>query len=1076
MVKALYLSNKIDQIENLNDRLLNGNNKIDIIHFSPSPAVLQLLQKDSFDAIVFDGAIEKGIINKLSEYFSKSLKKPQIIFIEDDDHSNNYDIIRTIAEPLIVKRRDVPETVLHLLSTISESKQKNGITDIGSDILQKLIIPVVVMDLNTNVISFNNSAEKLFRFSWQEAVGKKVGDLLKVVFGNNHTCRSFTDIVELKNSLQCEIQAYTKDDEKLYIKLDTEPVTDENGNTTCILCVFTDLTEIKENENKLHLLSNVVLHASDGIVVTDLYDNIIFINESKARMSGFTTEEVVGKDVLIFAGKNASITIRMDEVSKELLEKGTWTGELEEITKDGRKIIISLSNRLLYDEEGRACGIVGVSQDITERKIIEKQAYISEVKYRQLFEESKDFIFETSVNGKFISINQAGVDLLGYSSKEEMLQIDIAKDLYVNSDDRDRFKLEVANKGYVVDFEVELKKKNGEKRTFIETSTAVYDDRGAIIGFRGIGKDVTEKKKHQERILSLLVASQALSRSTTDEEIFDTIAKAIRRLGHNLMILLRKGIFLNIVRTTFDAGIIRGFEKNYNFRLDSLQIPIKNHPNFRQVIEQKKTIFNDKAIERLFEILPSNIPQNIIQTIAEELGYKKYSILLPLIVFNEVIGVALINSDEFTHEDIPVFNLYSAQLNAALENARLYSRVTKANEDLKKAYEKLHESQNLLIHSEKLKAIGDLASGVAHDFNNLLGVIFGRTQLLQLRATDQKVKQDLEIILKAAMDGAETVKRLQDFAKQKVDDNASVIDVNMIIEDAIQLTQTKWKDYAQQKGVYIGIKKEFAGLPIILGSGAELREILTNLLLNAVDAMPSGGTITIRTLNQDRLYSIEVEDTGIGMDSTTRLRIFDPFFTTKGNRGTGLGLAMVKTLVNKRQGEISVISKQGTGTKFTITFPKLNIVNEYLNKPNFTTSEIVKDMNLQPMKILIIDDEEEIRILLAEILINANYDVVLACDGREGVEKFKSGNIDIVFTDLGMSELNGWEVAKIVKTIKPNTPVVLISGWGSDLKDQDIKGTGVDFLASKPFHIDEIFKLLILAKKYIKDKKKDISV
>ncbi|MDI6778635.1 MAG: ATP-binding protein, partial [Bacteroidota bacterium] len=275
-----------------------------------------------------------------------------------------------------------------------------------------------------------------------------------------------------------------------------------------------------------------------------------------------------------------------------------------------------------------------------------------------------------------------------------------------------------------------------------------------------------------------------------------------------------------------------------------------------------------------------------------------------------------------------------------------------------------------------------------------------------------------------------------------------------------QLTQTKWKDYAQQKGVYIGIKKEFAGLPIVLGSGAELREILTNLLLNAVDAMPSGGTITIRTLNQERLYSIEVEDTGIGMDSTTRLRIFDPFFTTKGNRGTGLGLAMVKTLVNKRQGEISVISKQGTGTKFTITFPKLNIVNKYLNKPNFTTSEIVKDMNLQPMK----------------ILINANYDVVLACDGREGVEKFKSGNIDIVFTDLGMSELNGWEVAKIVKTIKPNTPVVLISGWGSDLKDQDIKGTGVDFLASKPFHIDEIFKLLILEKKYIKDKKKDISV
>ncbi len=1074
MVKILYFSTDINQIEKIKERFLDDNSKIELTHFSPSPAVIQLLQKDSFDAIVFDGAIEKILINKLAEYFSKSRIKPHLIFIEDEDKSNNYDIFRNIATPMIVNRRDIPETILRLHSSISESKPKNENTDIGLEILKKLNIPIIVLNSNATVQMFNEAAENLFQFKFEEAVGKNIVELLKINFVNYEKYRTFADMIDTQSRWQGEISILTKNNKKLYIKLNVEPVIVQNRDISSIICVCINITDSKENENKLLLLSNVILHTSDGIVVTDLENNIIFINESKARMSGFTTEEVVGKHISIFAGKNASLTAHTDEVSKDLREKGKWTGEIEEITKDGRKIIISLVNTLLYDDTGKACGILGVSQDITEPKILEKQAHISEVKYRQLFEESKDFIFETTANGKFISVNQAGVDLLGYNSKEEMLQIDITKDLYLNPNDRDRFKSELAKTGYVVDFEIELKKKSGERRIFMETATAVYDDRTSIIGFRGIGRDVTEKKKHQERILSLLVASQALARSTTDEEIFNTIVKAIRRLGHNLIILIRKGIFLNIVRTTFDTGIIRGLEINYNFRLDSIQIPIKNHPNLIQVIEQKKTIFNDKAIERLYDILPSNIPPNIIQTIAEELGYKKYSILLPLIVFNEVIGAVLINSDEFTHEDIPVFNLYSAQLNAALENARLYSSVTKANEDLKKAYEKLHESQKLLTHSEKLKAIGDLASGVAHDFNNLLGVIFGRTQLLHLKATDQKVKQDLEIILKAAIDGSETVKRLQDFAKQKVEDNASAIDVNMIIEDAIQLTQTKWKDYAQHKGVYIEIKKEFAGLPIVLGSGAELREILTNLLLNAVDAMPSGGTITIRTLNQEKLYSIEVEDTGIGMDDATRLRIFDPFYTTKGDKGTGLGLAMVKTLVNKRQGEISVISKPEVGTKFTITFPKLNIVNNYSNKPNFITSEIEKELNTEQFKILVIDDEEEIRLLLAEILTSANYDVVLACDGKEGIEKFKSIKIDIVFTDLGMPGLNGLEVAKIVKTIKSNTPVVLLSGWGRDLGVQDIKGTGVDFLASKPFHIDEIFKLLILAKKYIKDKKKDI--
>ena len=209
----------------------------------------------------------------------------------------------------------------------------------------------------------------------------------------------------------------------------------------------------------------------------------------------------------------------------------------------------------------------------------------------------------------------------------------------------------------------------------------------------------------------------------------------------------------------------------------------------------------------------------------------------------------------------------------------------------------------------------------------------------------------------------------------------------------------------------------------------------------------------------------------MGMDEKTKAKIFDPFFSTKGEKGTGLGLAMVKILITKRQGDIAVKSQLGAGTKFIITFPKINIENEVQSiaaqmSPPPEHKELSEQLN-----VLIIDDEEEIRILLAEILREADYNVVLANDGREGIEKFKSHKIDIVFTDLGMPEMNGWQVAKAIKGLNSIVPVILISGWGRDLKDQDISNTGVDFLASKPFHIDEIFQLLIQAKQRLKKQK-----
>lgn len=1327
MHKVLFVTENSKEAEDLKNIFAKKNSKIQINHASTFKSAVNAIRNQTLSAIItHTNNSGNSIPNLLEEIKRKSKTLPVVLITEDDNFSSFHSRQEIHNNYLVPKTKDYLDKLTTILtSAIEENHLPLSNSPFVLKIIQNIDHPIIVTDLDSKIVFCNVAAEGLFGWQCAEITGKTLGEVLRFDLGINKADVGINTIIKNNPQWHGEIGVTTKIGTKLFVELKLKQILDDNGNEIASVGSYIDITEKKEDENRLHLLSNVVLNVTDGITITDLKNNIIFVNGSKVKMTGYTTDELIGKNISIFSGNDPSLTTQMNDVTSDLINTKIWEGESEEITKDGKHIIIHLSNTVLHDDDGKPYGIVGVSQDITaqkklesqlkeseewyrtlvasingilifldrngnieyinkpaqillgygipevkgknyfdlfvddtsdrkvtdltfskilsgesvkgfngtiktrpgeirhiiynisprysadgtitgiiangidvtelkvlerrvaetntyleniiensadgiatfdldakvvtwnkaceriygytakevigkilmmtvpeehldewqniyqnvilgttfnnleverirkdgfrislfitvspirdvvgnvigissfikditEKKILEKQAYLSEVKYRQLFEESKDFVFESTSEGRFISINQAGVEMFGYSTKEEVLELDIGKDVYINSDERQRFKSEITDKGFLIDFELRLKKKNGEQITLLETATAVYDDNDNIIGYRGIGRDITEKKIHEERILSLLSASQALARSTTDTEIFNTIAKAIRRLGHHLIILMRDGNHLRIGRTTFDADVLKGAEKLNGFRFDQFLIPIKQHPKFQNTIEYKKTTFNETSIENLIQILPPHIPKEFTESILKEIGFKNRSIYLPLIAFNDVIGIAVINSDEFTSEDIPVFNLYSMQLNAALENAQLYSRLTKANEDLKKAYEKLQESQTLLIHSEKLKAIGDLASGVAHDFNNLLGVIVGRTQLLQLRAPEQKMKNDLDIILKAALDGAETVKRLQDFAKQKVEDNASAIDVNMIIEDTIQLTQTKWKDYAQQRGIKIEIKKELDHLPIVLGSGAELREILTNLILNAVDAMPNGGTITIRSINKDRLFCIEVEDTGVGMDEKTKAKIFDPFFSTKGDQGTGLGLAMVKTLVSKRQGDISLKSEPNIGTKFTITLPKVNIENESqrLSAQMPQPQEMIE--NTHQLNVLIIDDEEELRILLAEILHEADYKVFLARDGKEGIEKFKNHKIDIVFTDLGMPEMNGWQVAKTIKALDPDVPVVLISGWGRDLKDQDITNTGVDYLASKPFHIDEIFQLLIQAKQHLRKEK-----
>jgi len=363
--------------------------------------------------------------------------------------------------------------------------------------------------------------------------------------------------------------------------------------------------------------------------------------------------------------------------------------------------------------------------------------------------------------------------------------------------------------------------------------------------------------------------------------------------------------------------------------------------------------------------------------------------------------------------------------------------------------------QQQLTQSERIRVLGRMASGVAHDFNNILAAILGRTELMFMDLQDVgKIKNGLRIIQEAAMKGANTVKRIQEFtgvAKHKED---TKLNVNDIIRDVVKITEPRWKDQPQRDGVKIDISMTLNSEFVIAGSAQGLKEALTNMIFNAVDAMPDGGIISLKTYDEDDSVCISVSDTGTGMEQEVVDSIFEPFFTTKGAGHTGLGLSAAYGIIKRHEGEICVANtQQGEGTSFIITLP---IFTE--------TTQIEESGATIPgqkkASALVIDDQETIRELLVNILERFGHDVIVADDGMAGIEAFRNKHYDIVFTDLGMPEISGWEVAQRVKEIDPDVMVILITGWGIELDEKGLKDRKVDSVISKPFQIDQILQVV----------------
>jgi len=436
--------------------------------------------------------------------------------------------------------------------------------------------------------------------------------------------------------------------------------------------------------------------------------------------------------------------------------------------------------------------------------------------------------------------------------------------------------------------------------------------------------------------------------------------------------------------------------------------------------------------------------------------------MAPLQVEDEVFGVLLGMRSaprSFSSSECEFLHQLSEHVALAAYQARLYRR-------LAQAYDDLHKTQVAMLDQERLRALGQLASGIAHDINNRISPV--TLYLEALLETETQIsadgKEHLEIIQRAIGDVSQTASRLREFSRKgEAVPKMAPVSLNALVQQSVELTRARWSDLAQQRGVVVSIRTDLAEhLPPILGVQSELRDALINLIFNAVDALPNGGIVTVRTRIMSAAgetaeaapgcLALEVIDDGIGMDEATRRRCLEPFFTTKGAAGTGLGLAMVYGTVQRHQARLDIESEAGYGTTVRLRFRADSLAPD--------GSVAARRASVPSLHILAIDDDPLIAGAVRLRLQSAGHRVATAEGGQAGIDAFlraRAGDpFQVVFTDLGMPGVDGHQVAYAVKAASPDTPVVLLTGWGQRLRAEESLPANIDCILSKPPTLESI--------------------
>lgn len=577
--------------------------------------------------------------------------------------------------------------------------------------------------------------------------------------------------------------------------------------------------------------------------------------------------------------------------------------------------------------------------------------------------------------------------------------------------------------------------------------------------FSGFVRDITERKQGELRLKEQLARLDLLHRITgaaaARQDLHSIFEVVLRSLEDNMPIqfgclCLYNSESRQLIVTSFGAASAVHAARMAMHVRDSLPV---NENGLARCVGGELVYEPDVAA------VPSAFPRRLADAGLHAL------VAAPLLVENKVFGVLLAartTSHSFSSSDCEFLRQLSEHVALAAHNAQLYST-------LQQTYEDLRQSQQTVLEQERLRALGQMASGVAHDINNAISPITLYTESLLEREPNlsERARSYLATIQRAIDDVAQTVSRMREFYRAREPQlTLAQIDVNNIAKQVIDLTRVRWRDVPQERGAVIDLKIELATpVPPIMGAENEIRDALTNLIFNAVDAMPQGGTLTVQSRSiqrgddADEAVSLEVRDTGVGMSDEVRNRCLEPFFTTKGERGTGLGLAMVYGMVKRHSAELQIDSAPGRGTTMRLLFPSAAAT------AGVVTQSMLARVALRPLKLLLVDDDPLLIESLQEILQRDGHAVTAANSGQAGIDVFQqacaaAAVFDAVITDLGMPYVDGRRVAAAIKHASPATPVILLTGWGQRLMDDNDIPMHVDRVLNKPPKLEQLRRAL----------------
>ena len=483
-------------------------------------------------------------------------------------------------------------------------------------------------------------------------------------------------------------------------------------------------------------------------------------------------------------------------------------------------------------------------------------------------------------------------------------------------------------------------------------------------------------------------------------------------------------------------------------------------------ITVNESFLNHAQRGEIFELLPdagAGTPE-IIERLS--LAGIRCALVVPLQAEGALLGALVLGrctEGAFTESEKIFLRTLSEHVALAARQTRLFS-------ELQTAYTNLHTTQQAALQQERLRALGQMASGIAHDINNALTPVMGFADLLDRTEGNLSAngRRCIAMIKTAAEDITITVGRMKEFYRQrKGDEPLTEVDLNMTVQQAVDLARPRWRDIPQQRGIIIDLRTDLdPRLALVQGNESEIRQALVNLIINAVDALPQGGSLILRTCMgsnrspmkrrpERQTAQVEVIDTGVGMDAETRRRCLEPFYSTKGARGTGLGLAMVFGVMERHDGQIEIDSVLGRGTTIRLVFPAQAIrTAQVITQP-------AAPANTVPLNVLCIDDEPLVLQVMEDLLGNLGHKTQTAAGGMQGLSLFRDAAerrqaFDVVITDLGMPGMDGRTLAAQLKTESPETPIILLTGWGMFLNGDEHGSSVIDQVLAKPPSLNDV--------------------